>query len=71
MAQLSSFGSQSMGVVNVQADKTAVLGVFRGNQRKMQSLLSPFLHTLSYYVMWLHFRPHGAGQTTAKAGSSN
>jgi hypothetical protein len=43
-----------IAVVNVQSMKTSILGVFEGNQRKLEMALSPFLHVLSYYFINMH-----------------
>jgi hypothetical protein len=57
--------TDTIGVVNVQSSKTSVLGVFEGNQRKLEMALAPFVHVLAHHVLRLHYvagaaKPGGA-----------
>lgn len=53
---LAPFRSENLGVVNIHSDQTSVLGVFPGNQRKMELFLSSNLQALAYFVAALHFK---------------
>lgn len=51
-----------MGVVNIDSNKTALLGQHRSNQAKLRQVLAPLIHILSYYVWRLHFLPHAGAE---------
>ena len=68
LRQFNCAANDVIGVMNVQSSKTSVLGVFEGNQRKLEMAIGPYVHILAHHVLRLHnpiYAPK-ASQYTAK-----
>ncbi len=47
--------NQVIGVLNIDSSKTAVLGLFNGNQRKLHVALIPYLNLLAKLIVRRHY----------------